>query len=537
MHCAKCKTAFEITAWDESFYAKIKVPKPTLCPECRNQRRMSFRNERHLYHRNCDLCTKNFLSIYDKGVAFPVYCYDCFWSDKWDALEFGRDYDETRGFFDQIGELFGRVPHLGIVTAFCENCDFANYTNYSKNCYLIFGCHAAQDCYYGWRVHDSLHCVDCLQIDKCKYCYDCVDCDESYNLFFSQDCSGCSDSAFLYDCKSCRDCMFCAGLKSKQYCIFNRQHTKEEYESEKRQFNLGSHAGLLAARERFLKGVRSYPRRATFMLNCENVSGDHVINSKNAYMAFHCKNVHDGAYLESCEDLKDSVDCTFCGWPGELVYEGISAGCVNSYDVKFCDTCWSVNGLEYCSYCFNSKELFGCCSLRRKNEYCILNKQYSAEDYALLKKKIIENMVVRKEYGEFFPAQLSPFAYDETVASDYYPLGSAVAPLLDYKAQNFEIPDDIANVNGEILKEVLACEECGKNYKIVQPELSFYKKFTLPVPRKCFNCRHKSRMNQRSLRQLWERECFKCGEAVQATYSTESGIEVYCEKCYLKTIY
>ncbi|MBI2463918.1 hypothetical protein HYV57_03095 [Candidatus Peregrinibacteria bacterium] len=545
--CVKCKNNFEIRPQDQIFYDKIKVPEPTFCPECRNQRRMSFRNERHLYQRKCDFCSKSFLSIYEENREFPVYCYNCWWSDTWDALSFGQAYDSGRSFFKQLKKVFNNVPHLGIVTAYCENSDYANYTNYSKNCYLIFGCHAAEDCYYGWRVHDSLSCVDCLQIDKSKYCYDCVDCDECYELFYSQDCSRCNNSAFLYDCKGCQNCLFSAGIRNKQYCVFNKQYTKELYEKEKQKFNFGSHEGLLVAREKFQEFLKNYPKRATFIINSENVSGDHIINSKNVHFGFNSKNIHDGAYLESCEDLKDAMDSTFSGWPAELNYEGISAGCVNSYNTKFCDTSWSNTNIEYCNSCHHSQELFGCFGMRRKNEYCILNKQYSASEYAEVKQKIINDMIFRKEYGEFFPLELSPFAYNETVANDYYSLckENALAKGFSWKErnpkeylpQNYDIPDHIQDVPDAITKEVLACEQCHRNYKIVTQELKFYQKFNLPIPRYCFHCRHQSRMNKRNPRQLWQRECSKCQTSIKTTYSPERSEKVYCEKCYLQEIY
>ncbi len=545
--CAKCKNNFEITHQDQVFYDKIKVPKPTLCSQCRNQRRMSFRNERHLYQRNCDLCHKTLLSIYEANREFPVYCYDCWWSDKWDAMNFGQDYDDSRSFFEQLNELFNKVPHLGIVTAYCENSNYANYTNYSKNCYLVFGCHAAEDCYYGWRMHDGLQCVDCLQIDKSKYCYDCVDCDECYSLLFSQDCRDCHDSAFLYDCKGCQNCLFSAGIRNKQYCICNKQYLKKEYEKEKRKLEFSSHKSLLISRKKFQDFLETYPRRAAFIINSENVTGDHILNSKNVYLGFNIKNIHDGAYLESCEDLKDAMDSTFCGWPAELNYEGISAGCVNAYNCKFCDTSWSNTNIEYCNSCHHSKELFGCFGLRSKNEYCILNKQYAPSKYAEIKQKIINDMVFKKEYGEFFPLNLSPFAYNETVANDYYPLSKEDVlskgftwkepNTKEYQPQNYDIADQIRDVPDAITKEVLACENCGKNYKIVIQELKFYRKFNLPIPRHCFNCRHQARMKQRNPQQLWQRKCFNCHILIQTPYSPKRSEKVYCEKCYIKEIY
>ena len=110
---------------------------------------------------------------------------------------------------------------------------------------------------------------------------------------------------------------------------------------------------------------------------------------------------------------------------------------MNSYNCKFVDTCWSVSDIEYCSSCHHSKQLFGCFGLRHKNEFCILNKQYSKEEYEVLRAKIIDEMRSRREYGEFFPSRLSPFAYNETVANDFYPLSKDQA-----QKQRFTWKDD-----------------------------------------------------------------------------------------------
>ena len=62
----KCKVSdqsFPIYESDMEFYNKIspifngkkyQIPTPTLCPEERERKRLSFRNERKLYKRKCD---------------------------------------------------------------------------------------------------------------------------------------------------------------------------------------------------------------------------------------------------------------------------------------------------------------------------------------------------------------------------------------------------------------------------------------------------------------------------------------------------
>jgi hypothetical protein len=508
---------------------------------------MLFRNERRLYQRSCDLCSKSFLSIYNVKTSFPVYCYNCWWSESWDALRYGQEYQSGRSFFEQFNELSRKVPHLGIVTGQCVNCDYANYTNYSKNSYLVFGCHAVEDSYYGWRMHDSVQCLDCLQIDKSEHCYECVDCDESYGLYFSQDCSHCVDSFFLYDCKGCQDCFFSTGLRNQKYCILNQPYSEEDYRREKKNLNLNSYQGLLQAKTKFYNFLKNYPRRDVFVVHSQGVLGDHIINSKNIRFGFNLKDTQDGAYLESCEALKDALDSTFCGWPAELNYEGISAGCVNSYNVKFSIASWSCTNIDYCDSCHNSKELFGCFGLRSQNKHCLLNRQYSADKYQVLKNKVINEMTKRGEYGEFFLSKLSPFAYNEAIVNEYYLLTKEQAlakgytwrddDLKDQQEQDYTIPDQIENISDSITQRILTCEECGKNYKIIIQELEFYRQVGLPVPHQCFNCRHQARRNQRNSRRLYQRNCSKCDKVIQTTYAPNRPERVYCEECYQKEIY
>ena len=103
--CQNCKKDFVIDQEDFNFYEKMDVPLPTFCPLCRAQRRMAFRNERTFYKRPCSMCNKDMISLYADNSPFPVYCHECWWSDKLDATSFGRDFDFSRPFFEQFKEF------------------------------------------------------------------------------------------------------------------------------------------------------------------------------------------------------------------------------------------------------------------------------------------------------------------------------------------------------------------------------------------------------------------------------------------------
>ena len=95
--CKHCSASFDITDLDLQFYDKVSpvfnsikypISSPTLCPDCRQQRRLSFRNEKNLYKRKCDLTQKDIISIYSPDKPYKIYEQSEWWSDRWDPLEY-----------------------------------------------------------------------------------------------------------------------------------------------------------------------------------------------------------------------------------------------------------------------------------------------------------------------------------------------------------------------------------------------------------------------------------------------------------------
>jgi hypothetical protein len=134
--CKHCNSDFGITNKDLDFYDKVSpvfngekfgIPSPTLCPECRQQRRLSFRNERKLYKRKCDATGKNIVSIYSPDKEYKVYSQDFWWSDKWSALDYGRDFDFEKPFFEQIDKMMKEVPRSSVINGLNENSYYCNH--------------------------------------------------------------------------------------------------------------------------------------------------------------------------------------------------------------------------------------------------------------------------------------------------------------------------------------------------------------------------------------------------------------------------
>src|SRR3989344_8124576 len=113
--CQNCKTDFTIEPEDASFYVKIDVSPPTLCPDCRYRRRLMDRNEWNLYRRKCDATGESIVSIYRPEAPFPGYHKEYWHGNGWDPMQYGRDCDFDRTFFEPYAELRRLVPHMSRV--------------------------------------------------------------------------------------------------------------------------------------------------------------------------------------------------------------------------------------------------------------------------------------------------------------------------------------------------------------------------------------------------------------------------------------
>ena len=104
------------------------------------------------------------------------------------------------------------------------------------------------------------------------------------------------------------------------------------------------------------------------------------------------------------------------------------------------------------------------------------------------------------------------------------------------------MPANAEGFDEKILKEVLVCKDCKKNFRITRAEFDFSKTMSLPLPHKDFECRHQDRMKKRNPRKLWHRECKcaierhghagTCPNEFETSYSPERPEIVYCESCY-----
>lgn len=579
--CQNCKCDFTIEPEDFAFYEKIKVPPPTFCPECRLIRRLAYRENRSLYKAKCKNCNKDIITIYNKTNDFPIFCSSCWWSDSWEATNYGREYDFSRSFFLQFQDLLALVPNQAIFQKKSVNCNYSNGNVRCKNCVLTFDGFESIDCYNCQAPILTRNSVDSDIIWNADHAYENLDSEGVYNTKFVYYSKECLDSAFLFNCIGCSDCFGCINLRNKKYCILNKQYTRDEYKEEIKKWDLGSYSILEKAKRTFEELYYQTPRRFASILNSQNVTGDNIRNVKNCQTCFsvmngveNCRYVFLGGML-----LKDSLDITFGGDTSNLLYE--VNGVEHSERSFFCRGSNDSRDVQYCDRIYDSSNCFGCTKLRKK-KYCILNKQYSKEQYEELVPKIIKHMnempyvnnkgIIYK-YGEFFPPELSSWAYNETQAQNYFPLTKEEAITKGFRWYDDEekkyqitllskdLSDHIDDVSDSILNEIIECKnrgefnsQCTTAFRILPEELSFYRSMRLSLPRLCPVCRFEARIKKKNPLRLWHRKCMcngiksegdvyqntskhshgdsPCQNEFETAISPERKEIVYCEKCY-----
>jgi hypothetical protein len=553
-NCANdwCKELFEIHVDEVLFLEKLSfrfgdttfhAPHPVFCPNCRLQIRACHRNEQYMYRRSSSASGKNIVALYHREAPYEVYSQEEWRSDAFDPLQYGQKVDCTRSFFEQCEELQKKVPRVAMVTVANENSDFTTGTGYCKNCYLINSSEYAEDCYYGKLFQKCKNSMDCSYLYNSELCYECFSVYGSYNCAFVSFSQNCQDCLLSSNLQSCTSCCLCTNLSRQKYCFLNEQLTKEGYEKRVAEL-LGSHSRLETGKKILqdlnLKKVHKYAN----IVNCESCTGDYIENSQHCMDCYDVNDSQDCRYVTVGVNVKDNYDCSNMYLKPELCYNTL--GTIEAYNCAFCLYIFYSQRMLYCDTCYNCSDCFGCIGLTRK-KFCIFNVQYTKEEYDVLVPRLIEHMQGTGEWGLYFPPTIATFAYNESLASEYFPLTREEAKekgfswrdkdVSEYQPQTIELKDNITDVEDSIVKELLACSDCGKNYHIIPQELAFYRRHHVPIPRFCPECRQKKRIALRNPRTLWPRQCAKCSKDIQTTYAPDRPEIVYCEECYLETVY
>lgn len=551
IQCNKCNQDFALDENDKGFYQKMKVPNPKVCPQCRFNMRALFRNETTLYSgRKCDMCGKSIISMYNPKSPYTIYCYDCFYSEKWDPRDYAMDYDESRPFLDQFKDFLIKVPkittYLSLGYGPNINSEYVNMASGCKNSYLVFNTGPVEEVMYTRGVRDSRECSDLYFGVNDERCYESVNIHQSAGVLWGKNVSNSVDSVFVTNCRNVMNCFGCVNLNNKSYHFLNQPLSQEEYKKKVEDI-MGSHEKIEAFKKEFKEFSLKFPMRENHNIKTVDSSGDYLFECKNVKDSFEVTKSENCRYIFSSKEIKDSIGTTGYGVGNESVLEVVATG--------HCSNVIGSYGLEHCvdvMYGFYATKCHDCiaCDALQNGKYAIFNKEYSKEEYERLKKKIMNELVEQDLCGLIMPASLAPFAYNETIAQDNFPLTKEEVLALGMRweddiqktegresIQPEDIADNIKNVPDSMTQETLRCVECKRNYKIIEQELLFYRKMNVPIPRRCFYCRHQDRVVRRGPYRFWNRNCVKCNKEIRTNYSPERPEIVYCEQCYQQEVY
>lgn len=561
--CTISGEQFPIYQSDSQFYTKISptfdgqtfsIPFPTLSPEERRKRRLIRRNERNFYRTTCYLTQKPIITMYNPILHQRVISDQAYRSDNHDPLQYGIDFDFSKPFFEQFEQLINDVPKLNLVVNNNHNSPYVNYEAEEKDCYMTIGWHRNENCMYGNYFIESKDSIDGYRNFDVTQCYESIEWHTLHKCKYTYKAEQSNNCILCYNIRNCSYCFGCVNLQNKSYYFFNQQYTPEQRQEKVDQYKIHTHTGLQKAKNDFMQFVAKFPRPAVTQNNSENCTGSNIYNAKNCHFCHVVEEAEDcryGAIFGYCKDVYD----TDSNGLSELSYEVLAVGWTSKASrnqrLMFSVMAIDANNIRYSFSCLHSNNCFGCVWLK-KHQYCIFNKQYTPEEYEKEVAKIITHMIQTGERWQFFPVSLSPFAYNETTAQDFFPLTQEQTLQKGHRRQDIakiaaipegihiiepqQVPEDITSFDYQ-WPTAIRCQESGRGFILQKTEVEFYKTHNIPLPKFHPDIRHQNRLKHKHNHSLYLRNCDKTGEPILSIYPTDTPYQVWSKKSYDQQVY
>jgi len=292
----------------------------------------------------------------------------------------------SKEFFTELQRIILSQPKFPAVIINCEACEFCNEVYDSKNLSYCFDTYSTTDSFY---LFDSFMCATCGDCDyavESELCYESVDPYKAFNCEYLEYCDNIRDSAYCYRCSG-NNLFGCANLKNKSFCIFNRQLTELEYNNKIKKLKLLPPEKILTVVEDI---KRHFPLTQTIAQDNENTTyGNYIHFDKNCYLCFDAAHDENCSYLYDSFNCKTSYDLTYVAVGTELTYQAVDSATL--FNCNFCIHASNCQDSSYLFNCSNAKNCLGCVGLKNK-EYCILNRQFTKEEYEKINNQIIAQL-------------------------------------------------------------------------------------------------------------------------------------------------
>jgi len=548
-----CEGEFEITKEDIEFLKMLRVPAPNYCPTCRRIRRFSHIINFRLFKIKCDVPnhSESMISIYGDECPFPVYDYKYFTGDEFDPFAYGVKYSRSTHIIDDLLDLRKKFPMPSFLNRdpLSVNSDFSNSGRDLKNAYYTGSCYHSENIWYSVFLNKSNNIMDSNIVMDSEFVYSSFRSDHIYKSSYVYYSNNCLESMFLYDCRNCQNCFGCVNLRGAKYTVFNKQLTKKEYENFINSIYPLSRETVKENEEKFWDLVKSLPINASRNVASGDVSGVLIKNTHNAFDVTDSNQSENVRHSDGCIVHSNSMDVFYSGGGSSLLYSTVNIGS-HSSGVKFSVSSKASTDSEFIFNCNNINNCFMCFGLRNKS-YCVLNIQYSKDEYYKIVDEIKSDMINQGEYGDGFGIEFSAQSYNFSAGQITFPLSDEeIIKLGGYVSKEPEsnvgdikiisindLPKTINEVTDNILNYAIKCEKSGRPFKIVESELQFYREMKLPLPVRhpIFRIQEKTSINP--IGKIYKAVCLKCSNSMNSVFGPKDGYVLYCEKCYNKEIY
>lgn len=432
-------------------------------------------------------------NIYDGWVNTKV---------DWELCSRYEENSFTQSFIQSFQDLFYYtwVPWLHHYYGI-ENTVYANHVSNTKNAYLSF--HTT-----GWcenvlyslasKIHVKNIYNSTMSWIHSENVFQSLAVIHSYSIFYSRCIKNCNNIWFCNDMVWCTECINCQRLENQSYCIENIPYPREEY-IKKKIIYLKKKTLFVHYYETMQTKAENIASKNVSWVYCTD--SEDVENWRYSHFVHQSRNIFFGGHPDGLSYAYDALFTSAwsnyygaCGvwWDSQNIYNCVSI-------MKWFD-CYYSYYLESCSFCL------WCIGLKNKS-YCILNKQYTKEEWYEKVDEIFSQMESDWILWDFFPPSMNPFYFNDTAAYLIDPTFTKeeVTKLWYLRRDELirvDIPADAqivktdeldqyewydADWNRTIDKSILdkvIQDPQGNVYKIVKMELDFLIKHGLPLPRK-----------------------------------------------------
>ena len=512
-----------------NWYKKFNVPPSKYSPLTRMRLMHGYFIMWNIWYNKHAETGKSILSTIHPATKIPVL-EDLEWYDR-DFSEFGKELDLEKIFLDQYYELSRAVPrpaHDNIIQpensiAFLSIGDQDSYfvmASKTKRCFYTsnaFDCEDSAEITMGKHVKESYNVLNSTRLFRCNFVRDCFDC---------------IDCSFAFDCRNCEHCFGVANKRNKKYLWFNEQLSQQEWEKRRKEVNLLSYQVRKEYEQRFtgfLKEQAIWPENVN--INTENSTGEYLENTTNAHECYHIRGgSRDLDHVTFCLGAP-SHNCAYCGGATGSSDCYYTCGVGSCKDAKFCmNFVFGCQNVEYCERCNDCENCFGCVGLVRK-KFCILNKQYSEEEYWSVLDDLKCKMFESGEYGEIPNLRFSTQHW--TGLWDFYDIDKETA--LKLGADDFDLLSEGAEGPDVVVENSILDKEIGRRYSYLKPELELYRKLGVAAPKKHPRSRMLDLVLLLNKPEFLKSECKKCEKEVMiAKNITFPDRTIYCKSCYHK---